>query len=100
MFEVIYLENNKSYSHFTGGLLDCREYLADFLIAHAIPFQAINPNSVRVPSGFFRIEEVDIQDELDKLKAGARSLEIACGLPLDWTSSNHLKNWRLHFVKS
>lgn len=96
--EVLYLENNKSYFHFAGGLLDCREYLANFLISNTIPFQSINPNAVRTPSGFFRIEEVDVQDELDKLRAGARSLEIACGLPLNWSHSYHLQNWRLHCV--
>lgn len=85
MYEVVYLEHRREYTHFTGGVIDCRNYLMGFLAEHQIPFQVVSLCLVRTHSGFFKIREVDFEKELIKLKAMAQRLEIINDLSLDWS---------------
>lgn len=84
MYKVIYVENRKESARFYGGLLDCRYFLLDFLLTHGIEHYVESPNIIKTRGGFFRVEEVDFEKELDRLRSLAYTLDISSNLLLDW----------------
>lgn len=84
MFKVSYVENRKEYPRFYGGLLDCRYFLLNFLLTHEIDHFIESPDTVKTRSGFFRVEEVDFEKELDRLRSLAYTMDISSNLLLNW----------------
>lgn len=90
MFHVTYYQKDcKPRQLFYGGIVDCRNYLFNLIMSYGLDHYIQSPNIIRLRVGYFKVEEVDFYDELDKLKALANFMDICTNISLDWSDNAH-----------